>query len=220
MKKFFIIANWKSNKTESEAKDWILKVSGLRDQDLSNKEIILCPSLVHLPVVKEFAEEQMLPIKLGAQNISSFKEGAYTGEVSAKQVKEFANFVIIGHSERRNNFGENDEILFKKFKLAKENGLAFIFCVQGKETKIPENVDIIAYEPINAIGTGNPDTPENAENVAAYFKANSKVPAVLYGGSVIASNVNSFSQMPSIDGVLVGKASLDPEEFYAIIQNV
>jgi len=164
--------------------------------------------------------EQMLPIGLGAQDISSFEEGAYTGEVSAKQVKEFANFVIIGHSERRNNFGENDNILFKKFKLAKENGLIVIFCVQGKETKIPENADVIAYEPINAIGTGNPDTPENAENVAAYFKANFKVPAVLYGGSVTASDVNSFSQMPSIDGVLVGKASLDPEEFYAIIQNI
>jgi len=220
MKKLFIVANWKSNKTESEAKEWISKVSGLKDQDLSNKDIILCPSFIHLPIAKTLIKEQMLPVGLGAQDISLFEAGAYTGEVSAKQIKEFAKIVIIGHSERRNNFGENDDILFKKFKLAKENGLAVIFCVQGKETKIPENVDIIAYEPINAIGTGNPDTPENAENVAAYFKANFKVPAVLYGGSVTASNVNSFTQMPNIDGILVGKASLDPEEFYAIIQNV
>lgn len=220
MKKLCIVANWKSNKTESEAKEWISEVSGLKDQDLSNKDIVLCPSFIHLPIVKASIGEQMLPIRLGAQDISAFEEGAYTGEVSARQIKEFANFVIIGHSERRNNFGENDENLFKKFKLAKENGLAVIFCVQGKETKVPENVDIVAYEPVDAIGTGNPDTPENAEKVAAYFKADSKVSTVLYGGSVTAVNVNSFTQMPSIDGVLVGKASLDSREFYAIIQNV
>jgi len=219
MKKLFIVANWKLNKTESEAKKWIYESKSIKNLDLSNKKIILCPSYVYLPAMKTSVKEQSLPIELGAQDVSSFKGGSYTGEVSAAQVKEFAEFVIIGHSERRINFKETDEMLFKKFKSAKESGLTVIYCVQGKETKIPENVDIVAYEPVAAIGTGNPDTPENAESVAAYFKANFQVPAVLYGGSVTANNVNSFTRMPSVDGVLVGKASLDPEGFYAIIQN-
>lgn len=219
MKKVFIVANWKSNKTESEAKDWLSQVSSLRDQDLLNKEIIVCPSFVHLSAMKTFIEEQKLPIKLGVQNISPFGEGAYTGEINSKQIKGFVDFVIIGHSERRKNFGETDEMLFQKFKLAKEAGLNVIFCVQGKEIKVPEDANIIAYEPINAIGTGNPDTPENAENVGVYFKANSQVSRVLYGGSVTAANVSGFTQMPNIDGILVGGASLDPLEFLQISKN-
>lgn len=219
MKRKLIVANWKSNKTEFEAKDWFSAVSSLKDQDLSNKEIIICPSFVHLSSMKMFIEEQNLPIKLGSQDISPFNEGAYTGEINSKQIKELADYVIIGHSERRKNFGETDEMLFQKFKLAKEAGLSVIYCVQGKETKIPENADIIAYEPITAIGTGNPDTPENAEDVGAYFKANFQVTSVLYGGSVIGNNVNNFTKMANIDGVLVGKASLDPLEFLQIIKN-
>ncbi len=219
MKKTFIVANWKSNKTESRAKDWLSVISGLKDQDLSNKEIIVCPSFIHLPIMKEFIEGQRLPLKLGAQDVSPFDEGAYTGEVNGEQIKEFVDYVLIGHSERRKNFGETDETLFKKFKLAKENNLSVIFCVQGKETRIPENADIIAYEPINAIGTGNPDTPENAEDVGAYFKANSQTLCILYGGSVTADNVNGFTSMPNINGVLVGKASLDPLEFLQILKN-
>lgn len=219
MKKTFIIANWKSNKTEFEARDWLSAISSIKDQDLSNKEIVVCPSFVHLPVMKTFIEEQKLPIKLGAQNISSFEEGAYTGEVNGKQIREFADYVLIGHSERRKNFGETEEILFEKFKLAKENGLSVIFCVQGKKTKIPESADLIAYEPINAIGTGNPDTSESAEDVGAYFKVNPQVIYVLYGGSVTADSVSGFTRMPNIDGALVGKASLDPLEFLQIVKN-
>lgn len=219
MKKTFIVANWKSNKTESEAKNWLSAVTDLKNQDLSNKEIIVCPSFICLPAMKAIIKERQLPIKLGAQNISSFDEGAYTGEINGKQIKEFANYVIIGHSERRKDFGETDEILFNKCKFAKETGLKIIYCVQGKEAEVTENVDAVAYEPVNAIGTGNPDTPESAENVGAYFKAAFRVPVILYGGSVTAANVNSFTKMPNIGGVLVGKASLDPLEFLQIIKN-
>lgn len=219
MKRKFIVANWKSNKTESEAKNWLSAMSSLKDQDLSNKEIIVCPSFVHLPAMKAFIEEQKLPIKLGAQNVSPFDEGAYTGEVSAKQIKEFAESVIIGHSERRKNFLESDEMLFEKMKLAKQYGLTPLFCVQGKETQTPSNSNIVAYEPIDAIGTGHPDIPENAEDVASFFKKDYNVVHVLYGGSVTSKNVKQFTQMPNIDGVLIGRASLDAKEFYAIIQN-
>jgi triosephosphate isomerase (TIM) len=218
MKKVFIVANWKSNKTESEAREW-LDGFKIQDLELTNKEIIICPSFTLLPNLKSYFLNHKSSVRLGSQNISSFGEGAYTGEVNGKQIEELADYVIIGHSERRNNFKETDEIIFKKFKLAKEAGLNIIYCVQGKETKIPENADTVAYEPVYAIGTGNPDTPENADKVGIYFKANSQVRNVLYGGSVTAANVNSFTQMPNLDGVLVGKASLDPSEFLQIIKN-
>lgn len=219
MKKTLIVANWKSNMTALEARKWFQKVANLKPQAQSEKTIIICPPFTLLPYTQHNIQVSNLSWQIGAQDISSFGAGAYTGAVNGQQIKEFADYVIIGHSERRKNFGETDEVLFNKFKLAKESGLKVIYCVQGKETKIPQNVDVVAYEPVAAIGTGNPDTPENAEAVAAYFKANSQVSAVLYGGSVNSANVGSFAQMPNLDGVLVGKASLDPAEFLQISQN-
>lgn len=218
MKKLYIVANWKSNKTILQAKKWFqgLKIKDLR---LKNKEIVICSSFTSLPILKSLIMNHKSSIKLGAQNVSPFDEGAYTGEVNAKQIKEFAEFVIIGHSERRKNFLESDEMLFKKAEFAKQYGLTPIFCVQGTETQIPSNSTIIAYEPINAIGTGHPDTAEAAEEVASFFKKNHNVQYLLYGGSVTSKNVKGFTQMSSIDGVLVGGASLDAQEFYAIIQN-
>ena len=225
MKKIYIIANWKSNKTESEAKNWLdgLKIYSpageAGDLGLTNKEIIICPSFTLLPILRSLIINHKSNIKLGAQNLSPFDEGAYTGEVSARQIKDFADYVLIGHSERRTNFNESDEILFKKVELAGKYGLTPIFCVQGKETQIPTKSNIVAYEPIDAIGTGHPDTPENAEDVASFFKKDYNIGHVLYGGSVTSKNVKEFTQMPNIEGVLVGKASLDAKEFYAIIQN-
>lgn len=204
--------------TSLEAKNWLqgLKIEDLR---LTNKEIIICPPFTALPILKSLIINHKSSIKLGAQDISPFEEGAYTGEVSALLLKEFAEFVLIGHSERRKNFMESDEMLFKKVELANKYGLNPIFCVQGKETQTPSNINIIAYEPIDAIGTGYPDTPENAENVASFLKKDYNAQHVLYGGSVTSKNVKDFTQMSNIDGVLIGGASLDAQEFYTIIKN-
>lgn len=219
MKKTFIIANWKSNKTESEAKNWLSAIVYLRNQELSNKEIIVCPSSIHLPAMRAYIEEQKLPIRLGAQDISSFDEGAYTGEVNGKQIKELADYVLIGHSERRSKLFENENLIKEKVLMAKKYKITPIFFVQDKTTFIPKDVAIVVYEPPSSISPGIPDTPENADSVAAYFKANFQVPNVLYGGSVTATNINSFTKMPNINGALIGRASLDAKEFYKIIQN-
>lgn len=220
MKKTFIVANWKSNKTILQMEEWFRTINNSPVTfNKEEKEVIICPSFTLLPFVKESIVKSQLSIAVGAQDISPFDEGAYTGEISAKQIKELAEYVIIGHSERRKNFLESDEILFKKVEQALQYGLTPIFCVQGKETKVPSNIPIVAYEPIDAIGTGHPDTVENAEDVASFFKNNYSVSHVLYGGSVNAENVSSFTQMPDIDGVLVGKASLEVLEFLGIIKN-
>lgn len=231
MKKVFIVANWKSHETIPQVEEWFETFKSLshfaeasRDKQLifnkNEKKIIICPSFTLLPKAKELIVMNQLPIVVGAQNISPFDEGAYTGEENAKQIKEFADYVIIGHSERRKNFSETDEMLSKKAKEAIDNNLTPIFCVQSDKTYIPDGVSLVAYEPIFAIGTGKPDTPADAENVAKTIKENHpNVAYVLYGGSVNPEDVNGFTKMPSVDGVLVGGASLDAEKFMQIIKN-
>lgn len=221
MKPLLIIANFKSNKTLSEAKEWLQEISKFKSQisNLPNKEIIVCPSFVHLPIFNSFIPEHKLPIRLGAQNISRLPGGSYTGEVNGSQIKDFADFVLIGHSERRGTFGEDESVIEEKLKMAREYNLTPILCVQNENNKIPQEVSIVAYEPVLAIGSGNPDTPENAQNLAQKIKEQTKVHHVLYGGSVTPENVKSFTEMRDIDGVLVGHESLDPLEFLKIIEN-
>lgn len=221
MNKLFIVANLKSYKTETEAKQWLEEFKKINDlsKTLENKEVIICPSLTLLSLFNSFVLSNNLPVKVGAQNVSPFDEGAHTGEVNARQIKEFCEYVLIGHSERRNNFKESDEILFDKVRISLEQRLTPIYCVQDKDTSVPEGAEILAYEPVFAIGSGNPDTPENANNIARLFLEKNHNYSVLYGGSVNSQNIKSFTEKENLRGVLVGGASLDAEEFLKIIQN-
>lgn len=219
MKSLIIAGNWKSNKTTADALRWLQAYKNHIGSVPSYITVILCVPFTLLYTVKEKIQEYSLPLVLGAQNVSPFPDGAQTGEESARMVRDLADWVIIGHSERRKNFGETDEILAKKVEQAKSAGLKIIYCVPNDSTGIPNGVDVVAYEPVWAIGTGKTDTPENANSVITNIKAKSQVPTVLYGGSVTPVNVASFITRPSIDGVLPGGASLDPETFAALIGN-
>lgn len=221
MKKLLIVANLKCYKTEIEAKEWLENLkTELETVDLTGeKEVIVCPPFTLLSLFKTFFVENNLNIKLGGQNVSQFGEGAFTGEVNAKQLKEFADFVLIGHSERRTNFNETNEILLQKTKLSIDNSLTPIFCIQDSTTNIPEGVTILAYEPVFAIGSGNPDTPENANDVAKELLERKTGANILYGGSVSSQNVNSFTSKDNVSGVLVGGASLEAKEFVQIVKN-
>ncbi len=229
MKKLFIIANWKSNKTSLETKDWFQGISNFQFP-ISNKEIILCPAFTLLSNLKSYIVNppageagHKSSLKLGAQDISPFESGAYTGEVSAKQIKEFADYVIVGHSERRQHFHETEEIIIKKLEMAQKYQIKPIFCISdisqihNSSFIVPKSNIIIAYEPLSAIGSGQADTPENASNIASQIKKIVGEIPVLYGGSVTSENVASFTKTPYIDGVLVGNASLDAQEFLTII---
>ncbi|MCL5746809.1 MAG: triose-phosphate isomerase [Patescibacteria group bacterium] len=224
MKKLYIVANWKSNKTELEAKEWLQSIqnSEFRIQN-ADKEIVVCPSFTLLPALKSYILSHKSEIKLGAQDISPFGSGAYTGEVNGEQIKEFADYVIIGHSERRKYFGETDEMIAKKIIQATGNGLTPIICIsrieQIKNLKLKIKNCIVAYEPLFAVGSGKADTPENANQKAEEIKKIVDNIPVLYGGSVTESNVKSFTSMPFIDGVLIGGASLNPLSFAEIIRS-
>jgi triosephosphate isomerase (TIM) len=221
MHKLLIVANLKSYKNENEAKNWLESFKKMVNvgSDTIQKEVIICPSFTQLFSFSSYFSSNNIDIALGAQNISPFDEGAYTGEVNAKQVKDFANYVLIGHSERRKNFNETEEMLTQKVEMALKYDLIPIFLVQGKDNLIPHEIKIVAYEPIFAIGTGTPDTPESADAVAAAIKSTRADLMVLYGGSVKSTNVKSFTEKSNIDGVLVGGASLEAEELLKVIEN-
>ena len=228
--KKYLIGNWKSNKTEKEVIDFFEKFSklqvsrhpsgGLRDsRRVEEFEAVICPSFVHLEVASKLIKELNLPLKLGAQDISHYGEGAYTGEVNGRQLKEYISYCIIGHSERRSHFQETDSLLKLKAEKAKELGIKTIFCVPDDQTSVSEGVSLIAYEPVFAIGTGKSDTPENAARVIKMIKEKTGEIPVIYGGSVTADNINHFLKMPGISGVLPGKASLDPDHFFRMLIN-
>lgn len=215
-KNIWVVANWKSHKTIAEALDWIDQV-GPKIPQGGNLKVVVCPTFSSLSEVKKAIMVGNFPLLVGAQDLSPFSNGAYTGEESASLIKQFVDLAILGHSERRENFLETDEMIAKKVQQALQNNIIPLLCVQSEGTPVPAGCQLIAYEPIFAIGTGYPDTPENADKVAVVLKQkhNSNL-EVLYGGSVSSQNIKDFVSQENINGVLVGNASLDAEEFIKI----
>jgi len=246
--KYLIAANWKMYKTNEETKNYFEEFLPLV-KDLSNIDIMVAPPFTSLFTASKALTEES-PVSLGAQNMFYAEKGAYTGEVSPLMLKELnVKYVIIGHSERRQIFKEDNSLINKKVFSAVENELRPILCVgetleereQGITLKVVEtqirkglaglDADIkyidIAYEPVWAIGTGKTATPEQAEEVHQFIrslineisKGNDTETRILYGGSVKPENAKDLIKQPNINGFLVGSASLDPQKFYQIIQN-
>ncbi|MCM8804673.1 MAG: triose-phosphate isomerase [Candidatus Omnitrophica bacterium] len=245
MKKFLIAGNWKMHKTPNES---IIFVNELlrRIKDYKDRDILICPPFTSLYPISQILKDR--PIKLGAQNVYFENEGPYTGEISPLMLKDIGvEYVICGHSERRNIFGETDEIINKKVKKTVEMGMKAILCVgekleereKGKTFEIIENQIkkslenfdnienlVIAYEPVWAIGTGKTAQPSQAEEVhifirelisRIYNKEFAENLIILYGGSVKPENIDQLMKEKNIDGVLVGNACLKVDSFLRII---
>lgn len=239
-----IAANWKMNKTTSETRDFIIQFSPMV-KDINNVEILIAPPFTSLAVAAKFLKGS--GIKLGAQNVFYEKSGAYTGEVSPLMLKDCGcDYVIVGHSERREYFHETDEIINKKVRAAQELGLSVILCIGerleqregGKtfdilKTQVSRGIDgsqpamlVIAYEPVWAIGTGRTATPEQIAEAHGFirnmlretFKEKADEIRILYGGSVNADNASTILNIENVDGALVGGASLKPDSFIQIIK--
>jgi len=240
-----IAGNWKMNTTLSEA---IELVSGiLRELDkIDNVDKVLCPPFISLAAVGELIKGSS--IKLGAQNLYFVEKGAYTGEISPLMLTDLCEFVIIGHSERRQYFNETGEIVNKKVQAALKAGLKPILCIgerlEENEAGLTEEVVtrqlrsaltgidrlsgmIIAYEPVWAIGTGKAATGEQANQTIGFIRRNiselydteaAQNVRILYGGSVTAENATEFMQQPEIGGALVGGASLKADQFLSIVR--
>lgn len=225
-KKLWIIANWKSNKNISEALEWVSQVGPQVPKD-ERLKIVVCPTFSALSEVKKAITVGNFPIIVGSQDLSPFGIGAYTGEEPAEILSQLVNLSILGHSERRKNFAETDEMIAKKAEQALANKIIPLVCLQDENTPVPEGCNLIAYEPVWAISTGltntpgigKADTPENADKMVAYFKQKYGAELeVIYGGSVDSRNVERFVSQQNISGVLVGNASLNALEFAKICQ--
>jgi triosephosphate isomerase (TIM) len=240
-----IAGNWKMNTTVAEALD-LVRALRLRLEAVPSVERVVCPPFVSLASVS--AALAGSPIAVGAQNVYWQEKGAFTGEISPLMLKPLCAYVIIGHSERRQFFGETDETVNQKAKAALRTGLKPIVCVgenlaqrEAGQTnefvseQVKRGLDglgstdtlVVAYEPIWAIGTGRAATGAMAEDVCALIRrtlkgmfGNSQAEGVRiqYGGSVTAANVAEFMGQTDIDGALVGGASLKAEEFARIVE--
>lgn len=238
--KKIVVGNMKMNLTVGEIEDYVK----ILDEKEFNKQVILCPSSIYLPyfVGKTYG--------CGIQNVAAYKMGAYTGEVSAEQIASMnIDYTIIGHSERREYFGETDDIVKTKLELAlAQENLKVILCI-GEKLEERENGQtndllkrqietalsqldktyfsrlVLAYEPVWAIGTGKVPTNQEIEDTITFIK---KVVSnitdidvmVLYGGSVNDQNIVELNAIPNVDGYLVGGASNKIEKFSKIIEVV
>lgn len=217
MKNTWIIANWKSHKTIVEALDWVDQV-GPKLEKRENVKVAVCPPFSDIEEVKKAVMVGNYPLMVGSQDLSPFDLGAYTGEEAAAILQQLVELAILGHSERRQNFGESDQMVEEKVQQALKCQIIPLVCLQSSQTPVPKNCQLVAFEPIFAIGTGEPDTPENAARVAKELKQKYGADLeVLYGGSVNAENIKNFFDQENLSGVLVGGASLEPEEFIKIV---
>jgi triosephosphate isomerase len=238
VRKIVIAGNWKMFKTQAESEAFVTRFLPSLAETPPNREVVLCVPFTDLSVMSKKLDGNR--VHLGAQNVHWEESGAYTGEISAPMLVEIGvRYVIVGHSERRQYFGETDYSVNQRLLTAQRFGLTPILCVgetkqqrdQGEtESLITTQIEkdlvdvdqenlVIAYEPIWAIGTGDTCECAEANRVISLIRtllSNKSVP-IQYGGSVKPNNIDEIMAQPEIDGVLVGGASLDPESFAKIV---
>ena len=225
-------------KTQEEALEFVQAFKSKVDDADEAREIVLCAPFTALGLMSKSLHGSR--IRLGAQNVHWENTGAYTGEIAAPMLVEIGvNYVVIGHSERRQYFGETDETVNLRLKAAQRNNLIPILCVgeskaqrDAGETEniiinqlkkdlveVEQNNLVIAYEPIWAIGTGDTCEALEANRVIGLIRAQLTNPNVTiqYGGSVKPDNIDEIMAQPEIDGALVGGASLEPTSFARIV---
>ncbi len=244
MRKPIIAGNWKMNNTASQGVALVKDIAPLVEN--ANCDVVVCVPAINIPAVSEALKGTN--IKLGAENVHWAEKGAFTGEISAAMLVEYGvEYVIIGHSERRQYFGETDETVNKRTITALNAGLTPIVCVgeslEERETGKTEEVlalqireglkgidelskIVIAYEPVWAIGTGKTATAEQANETIAFIRKTvgemfcphcAAALRIQYGGSMNAGNCKELMAMPEIDGGLIGGASLKAPDFAAIV---
>jgi len=233
MKKL-IVANWKCNPTTLKEAKLLFNSVKNGVKNIKNVEVVICPPFIYLSNIQHLKSD----IQFGAQDCFWEQNGAFTGEISPSMLKDLGvDYVIIGHSERRKYQQEKDSMINKKIKAALKIGLKPILCIDktSQIRKLQRSVKmnevhrlkkdsggaIIAYEPLFAIGTGKPCSIDKAKKmrIAIKKKLNKNIP-ILYGGSVDSQNARDYVKKAGFQGLLVGGASLNAQEFIKIVKNV
>ncbi len=251
-----IIANWKCNPTDLDKAKHLFGVVQRGVSKVKDIEIVICPPFVYLSPLMALAQDKMV---FGAQDCFWEQKGAFTGEISPLELKNLGcHYVIVGHSERRRYLNETDEMINKEIKAVLKSRLKPIFCI-GEETRdtfdsqgkllnemslaVGEQLEkglagvpaarvreiVVAYEPVWAIGSGQPCSPDDAMKATLlirktltklYNRSTAEKIKIIYGGSVSSKNVNDYVKGARMDGVLVGGASLNASDFVKIIEAV
>jgi triosephosphate isomerase (TIM) len=240
-----IAGNWKMNTNLEEAVN-LIKTMQSPLHKVQGVEKVICPPFISLNAARAIVKGST--VKLGAQNMFYQDKGAFTGEISPLMLEGLCEYVILGHSERRQYFGETDDIINKKVKAAVQHALKPILCVgeTSEENEAGQTKEVIgkqviacsdkiyymsglviAYEPLWAIGTGKNASGEEAQRTVGFIRqfisrlhgsGIANATRILYGGSVTAANIGEFMNKPDIDGALVGGASLKADDFVSIVR--
>jgi triosephosphate isomerase (TIM) len=238
VRKVIIAGNWKMYKTQAEALEFLQGFLNQVAETPDDREVVLCVPFTTLGTLSRNLHGSR--IQMGAQNVHWETEGAYTGEISPPMLTELnVRYVIIGHSERRQYFGETDATVNLRLKAAQKYGLTPILCVGETKAQrdagqaesviaaqlekdlvaVDQHKLVIAYEPIWAIGTGDTCESIEANRIIGMIRSKLTNPnvSIQYGGSVKPGNVDEIMAQPEIDGALVGGASLDAKDFSRIV---
>ena len=244
-----VSGNWKSNKSITEARNWLAEMGEVMDNLPQNVRVMVAPPAPYLAVLVKEKHSRLL---IASQQVSATGEGAFTGEFTADMLVSCGvDYALIGHSERRSNFGETDEIVSNKVQRCLEVGLGVVLCcgenLNERDAGIQEDVIkkqlesalndvkevsmksvVIAYEPIWAIGTGRTASADQAAEMHTYIRSwlslrfddqTAKNTSILYGGSCKPSNAEELFARDDVDGGLIGGASLNSVDFQAIIRS-
>lgn len=246
MRKKLVMGNWKMNGSLKQV-DALLQDLLMLLEEQPHAECVVLPPAIYLPRVADVLTKS--GIQWGAQNVYPQDTGAYTGEISGPMLQDYkCRYVLVGHSERRHLFQEDEKFVAEKFHHVKDHGMIPVLCVgetlAAREQGLTEQVltkqllavtnigsdffenCVVAYEPVWAIGTGQTATPEQVqavhmfirELVAKFNRGNAQSLSILYGGSVNEHNAHALFAMPDVDGGLIGGASLHARQFVEIVK--
>ena len=246
MRRKMVAGNWKMNGQIQQVTQLTTQLKELIDTT-TTAQVAIIPPAIYIPLVHDLLGDSA--IALGAQNLYPKDFGAFTGELSAPMLKEYnCRYVLVGHSERRQYFGEDENFVAQKFHHAKDHGMIPVLCIgetlierENAQTEqviarqllaVSENNKncfrdcVVAYEPVWAIGTGKTATPEQAQEIHQFIRrlvkevnnSDAERLTLLYGGSVNENNAKALFAMPDIDGGLVGGASLNAKQFLEIVK--
>jgi len=222
----YLIANWKAQMTLTEMSEWTdAFIRRLKDDhevvsSLSKNlwKMIIAPPAPFLPLLKDRFVDYPF-IAYASQDVSSYKEGKYTGEITAKALKDFVSYAIIGHSERRMYFQESEEEIEQKISLCDQYGITPIVCVRSEKDIVYPSLSLVAYEPVEAIGTGHNADPATVIRSKKRWGMEDSI-TFIYGGSVDESNMQSYLEGDQVRGFLVGTSSLNPHTWYLMCKEL